>query len=624
MRTEDPSEPAEALRESAAPAGPIGGADRFKARWLEPLAVVAACALFLLLAWIQAKRQTYPYFDDVTYLELGNRVKALGGPLGLLRALFAGTFEEANRHPLYLGFLSLVARYEPGFHRDAQALTVALGLVALLSCWWAARRWFGPAPAAVLALLLASSRTFVACSSREGCEPVLVAVWAQAIACVLSGLDARRRGGLWPWLLAGVWSGLAYLTKGTGLFLPVSLALTFLLVERARAVIDRRAWAYAVGFVAAAAPLFVRNVRRFGSPIHNQNLDSLWIDRLPDFAEVFAPQAHASLPHGFVDYLHHLTPGALLHRVVVGVGETLFILAESMAPAGGVTGGALHVAAVLVGAAATVVALRFLWRATGGFTRAFLFLHGGWTFLFLFIFSVNGGNTRYFLPLAATVLAPALAARVVEDVRRAGSAGRSRWAVRTAAVVGGAILASTALRQPPLRQAGMEEMRDWLLGHLRPGDVYVVDARTHFQLQWLTPNARQVIVSASWRERPVGTALLLDYLRRERARFVVLDGAARANMASSSDPAGRRYLFYDRLPLEPGGSLPLRGFPGGLRPAYVDPGSPRRWIVLETPWGRAAAPPPSPPATSAPAAGAAAPGRPPRAGGGPGGAVNGG
>jgi len=109
-----------------------------------------ACALFGLLAAIEAAAQTYPYFDDVAYLSAGNQIRALGGPPGLLRALFAGTFQESNRHPLYLALLSLVARPEPGYHRDAQALTVALGAVALLSCWWTARRHVGRAPAAVV------------------------------------------------------------------------------------------------------------------------------------------------------------------------------------------------------------------------------------------------------------------------------------------------------------------------------------------------------------------------------------------------------------------------------------------------------------------------------------------
>jgi hypothetical protein len=135
----------------------------------------------------------------------------------------------------------------------------------------------------------------------------------------------------------------------------------------------------------------------------------------------------------------------------------------------------------------------------------------------------------------------------------------------------------------------MDEARDFLASHLRPGDVYAIDARTHLQPQWMAPWARQLIVSASWREQPVETGLLLDYLRREGVRYVLLDGASRAHLAREGDPAGRRYLFYDRLPLDRDGSLPTTGYPGGLEAVYVDPSSPRRWLVLETPWSDAGA-----------------------------------
>lgn len=557
----------------------------------EAFAVAAACAVLALLGGLEAARQTYPYFDDVTYLTLGHEVRALGGPLGLLRALFAGEWAEANRHPLYLALLGLVAGPGAGYHRAAQALTLGLGVLALLASWWVARRHLGPAPAAVLALLLASSRTFVACSAREGCEPLLVVTWCFAVSAVLDGLDPGRGRPAWAFARAGAWSALAYLTKGTGMFLPVSLALAFLATERLRAVRDARAWAYGAAFFAVSSPLLVRNVRRFGAPFYNFNLPTLWQDRLPDFAEMYAPQAKALLPHGFLDYVSHLTPGALAHRVAVGLGETTFLAAEAHAPAGGAPGSALHVAAVVAGAAVVIVALRAIWRGPRGFGRTFLLIHLAWSYFFIFVFSVNGGNTRYFLPLAAAVLGPAFAARVVEGARAAGGLARSRLAARTGIVAAAGVAAALLLPPPALRAPGMAEVRAWLAARLRPGETYAIDARTHLQPQWMAPRARQLIVSASWHERPVEPGVLLEVLRRERVRYVLLDGASTAHLARPGDPAGRRYLFYDLLPLEPDGSLPLHGFPPGLTPAYVDPASPRRWVVLEADWGRAAAPP---------------------------------
>src|SRR5207237_10826189 len=173
----------------------------------------------------------------------------------------------------------------------------------------------------------------------------------------------------------------------------------------------------------------------------------------------------------------------------------------------------------------------------------FLLVHMAWSFAFLLVFSANGGNSRYFVPLAATVLIPALSARIAADVARAGSFVRSKWATRTTALVAAAVGIAFVAHPAPLRAAGMAEVQDWLIRHLEPGDVYAMDARTHLQPRWLTPQSRQILVSASWQEKPVDPPLLLEHLRQEKVRFVVLDGAARAHMGAAAESAARRSLF---------------------------------------------------------------------------------
>lgn len=548
----------------------------------EAAVVACACALFLALAGAEAWRNAYPYFDDVGYLELGGQIRALGGPLGLLRELFAGSrYLESNRHPLFVALLSLFARPVRAYHREAQLLTLGLGVVALLSCWQVIRRHFGRWPAALAVLLLALGKTFENVASREWCEPLLVALWAQAVGAILDGLRTPSRRG--PWLRAGVWSGLAFLTKGTAIFLPVCVGLTFLLHERVRALRSPRAWGFAAAFLATASPLLVRNVRLFHSPLYQFNSRYVWIDRLPDFAEVFAPHATDRLPDGLLAYLAQVTPRALAWRVVAGLGEVSFNLLDAFAPAAPTPGGPVHVAGLAAALAALVLALGWLWRRPRGPSRTFLLVHAGWSYLFFVVFSASGANSRYFLPLVATTLLPAFASRLGEALEAGG--WRAPLAVRTGCVAGGALLAIALLHGPKMvPPAGMVEVQDWLAAHVRPGEAYALDARTHLQASWLIPGAEQLLVSASWDEKPVPAGELLAWLRDHRVRYVVLDGAALAHMGDPRDPAARRYLFYDLLPLEPDGSLPLHGFPGGLRPVYVAPGAPRRWVVLETPW----------------------------------------
>lgn len=553
---------------------------------LEAALVALACALFLALAGAEAWRNAYPYFDDVGYLDLGNQIRALGGPLGLLRELFTGhRYVESNRHPLFLALLSLVARPERGYHRDAQLLTLALGVAALLSCWLVIRRHFGRGPAAVAVLLLACGKTFVNVASREWCEPLLVALWAQAVGAILDGL--ARPGRLRPWLLAGVFSGLAFLTKGTAIFLPVCVALALLLEQRARALVHRGAWLFGGAFLLTASPLLCRNVRLFHAPLYQYNSRLVWIDKLPDFAEVFAPHAYDKLPDGFAAWLSQTTPRAVAWRVVGGVGEVSFNVLDAFALVAPTPGGPVHVALLAAALAALVVSLGWLWRMPRGPARTFLLVHCAWSYAFFVAFSASGANSRYFLPLVATTLLPAFAARLHAELRSEGGPRRP-FVLRTAVAAAAAVVATALLHGPALASPpGMRDVEDWLAAHVRPGEVYALDARTHLQASWLLPGAEQLIVSASWEERPVPAGELLDWLRERRARYVVLDGAALAHLGAPGDPAARRYLFYDRLPLEPDGSLPLQGFPGGLRPVFVAPGSPRRWVVLETPWSQA-------------------------------------
>jgi hypothetical protein len=546
----------------------------------EAAIVAAAVAVFVGIASFKALRQPYPFFDDVDYLDLGNQIHVGSGFWGIWGDLFAGRFTHANRHPLYLALVSILARPEVGYHRDARVLAVALGALTLLSAWWVARRHFGRAPAALLAVMLAGSGALIWTASREGADTLLVIFWALAVGALLdgAGADERRRQRAWLW--AGVWSGLAYLSKGPGLFLPICVALTLLWRERLRALRDVPAWLFAGAFALVSCPLWVRNLRVYGSPIYTSNDRAFWLDRLSDYAELSAPYAEARLPSGAREYFAHVAPGALAWRFGMGLGETVFHLGDSMALVAPAPGTVLHVTWVVVGGIAAGAALRFIWRWEPGFPRTFMLVHAAWWFAFLAVFNAGGGGAaRYFLPLMTTTLAPALA---VWFVGRDASAARPRWALGVTGAVLFAVASTLVLdRRPTTPPAGFLEVQDWLVRNLGDGEVYAVDARTHLQPRWLAPRAHPIIVSASFRDRPVPTGEMLRYLCEQRVRYVVLDGQS-VTSAVEVGSANMRFLFYDQLSLGPDGALPLQGFPGGLRPVYVGKESPRRWIVLET------------------------------------------
>jgi 4-amino-4-deoxy-L-arabinose transferase-like glycosyltransferase len=539
----------------------------------EAAIVVFAVIVFVALAAFKAARVPYPFFDDVDFLDLANGIRAAGGPVALLRDLFAGRFTQCNRHPLYLALLALFARPELGFHRDAQALAVALGTLALVACWWTARRHAGREAAALLAVMLAGSGALAWTASRECSDALLVVFWALSVGAILDGAGRDDSRAQRAWFFGGVWAGLAYLTKGPGLFLPICLGLTLLLRARFAALRQVGAWLFAAGFALVSSPLWWRNLRVYGSPFYNENGRYFWVDRLPDFAEVYAPHAYARLPHGVREYLAQVTPGSVAWRFGMGLVETLFHLGDALALVAPKVGGVLHVVWVVIGLLAALLAGHCVWSREPGFARTFHLVHAGWWLLFLWFFNANGGASRYFLPLVVTTLVPALAARLISNRRLARSVA--------VAVVFAAATTLAFDRNPTRPPAGFLEVEEWLVHHLSAGDVYAVDARTHLQPRWLMPAAHQIIVSASWKTAPVPTGEMVSYLCEERVRYVVLDSRSETSgVEEGRTPA--RYLFYDRMPLEPDGSLPLHGFPEGTRPVYVGPESPRRWMVLET------------------------------------------
>jgi len=267
---------------------------------------------------------------------------------------------------------------------------------------------------------------------------------------------------------------------------------------------------------------------------------------------------------------------------VMGVAETTFNLGDAMALVAPVEGGVLHVLWAILGVIAAGAAMRFLWRAPRGFTRTFMLVHTVWWCAFLAFFNAAGGASRYFLPLVTTTLVPALAVHCAEDLARAGSVLRSRWVSGIGAAAILAVATTFALDSSPTRPPpGYLEVQDWLARNVGEGEAYAVDARTHLRPSWMTPRARQLIVSASWQVKPLPADEVVRYLCEEKVRYVVLDAASRTGTVEGG-ASRARYLFYDVLALEPDGSLPLHGFPGGMRPVYVGAESPRRWMVLQT------------------------------------------
>jgi len=574
----------------------------------ESLGLAGALLLFVALAALRAWDHPVPFYDDVAYLDAAARIRESGGLLALVSAMFHGAWAEDNRNPLYLALLSLVAGRDLGFHLRAQVLGIALGAAALIASWFSARRLFGARAALWVALLLASSETLVAWSSREACEPLLLLFAALAFERLMR--DSPSRAAL---ALGGLFAGFAQLAKGTGIFIAFAACAAIAWERFAREgfagapdqagsgpqrssrggprpgspLARLRAAGFDLacvvgGLLAGGLPLFVRNQLRFHSPLHNYNDRFLWIDPLDDFSEVFAPGAMARLDRGPLAYLRALTPQKALLRAGRGLGETLVHVGDSLSLVSPRPFGPVHIGWIALGLVAAALSVRLAARWPRGFRRRFFFAHAALMFSFFVFYNAVSGSSRYLLPLALTLLFPLAEALASAPLEGRWRAKMQSWPGRAAAAIALAVLLAVAL-DPREHQAppGFEAAFTAIRARVAPGEAFAVDARSHLQPYWaMDPRVRMEILSTSWGGELLSADAQLAGLRARGVRWVVIDGTSRKGELP-------RWFFARELPLLPDGSLPIAperdsiaALPA-LRVAWSDPGTPRRFALLE-------------------------------------------
>ena len=311
-----------------------------------------------------------------------------------------------------------------------------------------------------------------------------------------------------------------------------------------RALRDPYAWGMGVAFVAAASPLLVRNLRVYGSPLHHWNNRLVWIDRLPDYAEIYAPRAFDRLPHGFGEWAartswHEIWFG----RGVMGVAETAVHLGDSMSFVAPSPLGPVHIPGVVLGFVLMIAALRILYRSPPAFARTFLLFQAAFFIAFFFFFSVAGGSSRYVFPMALCLYA----------VLAIAMADHPRWLKQWAGVAAlCVVLALTFDPFPRQPRPGYAEAGAWLERNLKPGEAYAVDSRSQLEPEWFLPASNEmVIVSSAWAQKPLQPEELLPYFRARHVRYALID-------ATSHHDSAPRYFFYDHAEM-----------PAGLRLAWA-------------------------------------------------------
>lgn len=171
---------------------------------------------------------------------------------------------EANRQPVLPVLLSAVFRFTGPGMRPAQALSLALGLLCLLSVYFWAANALGRRTAILTTAFLAVSPPFIWFSAQPDCLLLYTALVFAALMAAGQGDASWKKTAL-----LGAISGVAYLTRTQGLVLAFSLGI-WVLLRGGRARFPK-ACLFSAVFLLAALPWFARNIRAFGSPTHSQN-----------------------------------------------------------------------------------------------------------------------------------------------------------------------------------------------------------------------------------------------------------------------------------------------------------------------------------------------------------------
>ncbi len=297
--------------------------------------VIVGISVFLLHAGRQWSFADSPWDDDQgAFLQTASQIHHQGGILPFLRELWTGEFEEANRHPLYLAFLSI--HPTPFFGR---MLSTCFGTILVFgTTWFAVRRW-GWLAGGVVCLLVASNGAVITFSGRIVCETLLLLLTSAAWFSV------------WKWpqfeqspyrqaALIGLFLGFAWLTKGTALLLLFGWILVTL-VPWIAALLRNGAGKtvhqplFAVGlallsFVLVSSPLISRNIIRYGNPFYNVNAQLLFVDQYSDPTALADRQSTGEAAR---QYWEEHTLAQLLWREAHGLVWESYIILRSLGPA---------------------------------------------------------------------------------------------------------------------------------------------------------------------------------------------------------------------------------------------------------------------------------------------------
>ncbi len=387
-------------------------------------ASVAVSTLIFAIAGLisvhSTRPRTLPWYDQGAYLVDAAKIRDMGGPFVALGRCFRGEYVKSDRDPLFSLVLSPFAvgeRQSVQFFERAKLVAWGFGVLAVGSAGFVVWRLFSPAAAVVAVFGLSMNHFLLQHSSLVNCEPlyVLLAVWA----VYLMVLGVERR---WLWTAAGAVTGLAHMSKGSGILFAGAFAVAAAVKLRGRVLREKHVYGFGLAFFLVLTPFLWHNAVKYGNPLYNPNAKLMWADNW-GHATSLSPEQVQQL--GFWPYMQKHTLGEVASRMFTGLMEVRRYF---------VTTGELRVMKLKYAYGGCVVLLAVLgWVFDRDRFRQCLFA-AVVVFFFLLIGWLRGIGTseKHILPLVPFVYA--YFGHLLSEACVAGEAGRApAW--RRAAIV---------------------------------------------------------------------------------------------------------------------------------------------------------------------------------------------
>lgn len=262
-------------------------------------------------------------WDTTAYLSEANFIKNNGGLLNFINLCFSGEYKQANQHPLFILLLVPLASTDISFFISAKFINLAIGFIFLVVVFVCSKKIYGNINASIVAAALMLNIIFIQWTTVVACESLLMLFSFLTIFFIQLGFDKNKN-----WIYAGVFAGLAYLTKGTSIIILPGFILAAFLIYKFKIFKNKYFWSFFLLFIITASPLLIRNTLVYKNPLFNVNnyIITLGVDYLDENRYVtYSPNEGATLWK-----FDKVIESASDKKTDLGLSSKLFNLASKM------------------------------------------------------------------------------------------------------------------------------------------------------------------------------------------------------------------------------------------------------------------------------------------------------